>query len=110
VEHFGAEGAGDGLIDFRLRGPDVAEVDGFAVGAEADGFDGEIDVHAAGEGVGDDQRGAGEIIGFDVRIDAALEIAVAGEDGGGDEIAAFSMMLETASGSGPLLPMQVVQP
>ena len=46
----------------------------------------EVDVDAAGEGVGDDQRRRGEIVGLDLRVDAALEVAVAAEHGGDDEV------------------------
>ena len=43
-------------------------------------------IHAAGERVGDDERRRGEIIRAAERIDAAFEIAIAAEDGDGDEI------------------------
>ena len=63
----------------------------------------------AGDGVGDDQRRRGQIVGLDFRVDAALEVAVAGEHGGRDQIA-VGMAFEIGSGSGPELPMQTVQP
>ena len=40
----------------------------------------------AGERIGDDQRRRGEVVRPHVGIDAALEVAVAGEHGGGDEV------------------------
>ena len=40
----------------------------------------------AGDGVSDDQRRRGEIVGAHVRVDAAFEVAVAGKHGGSDEI------------------------
>ena len=46
----------------------------------------EILAHRAGERIGDDQRRRGEIVGARLRIDAALEVAVAGEHRGDDEI------------------------
>ena len=46
----------------------------------------DVDVHAAGERVGDDERRRGEIIGAAESVDAAFEIAIAAEDGDGDEI------------------------
>ncbi len=50
------------------------------------GFGGEIEIHAAGERVGDDERRRREIVGAHERVDAAFEIAIAAEDGDGDEI------------------------
>ena len=46
----------------------------------------EIDLHRARERIGDDQRRRGEIVGAHVRIDAALEVAVARQHRGGDQI------------------------
>jgi hypothetical protein len=43
-------------------------------------------------------------------VDAGLEVAVAGKDGGTDEIARFDGVFDAAASSGPELPMQVVQP
>ena len=43
-------------------------------------------MHRAGDRIGDDQRRRGEIVGAHVGVDAALEIAVAREHRGGDEI------------------------
>ena len=69
----------------RLR-PDVLEIDRLALLAGAERLAGQVDLHRAGERIGDDQRRRGEIVGPHVRIDAALEIAVAGEHRGGDQI------------------------
>ena len=68
------------LISSAL-GPDVAQVDRLAVGALAERLVDEVDVHPAGERVGDDQRRAGQVVGLHVLVDPALEVAVAGEDG-----------------------------
>ncbi len=67
-------------------------------------------VGAAGERVGDDERRRREVVRADFGVDAAFEVAVAGEHRGDDEIAARRSCSEIAGGSGPLLPMQVVQP
>ena len=45
-----------------------------------------IDVHRAGERVGDDQRRRGEIVRAHVGVDAAFEIAIARQHRGGDQI------------------------
>ena len=52
----------------------------------AERIGGEIDVQRAGQRIGDDERRRGEIVGAHIGIDAAFEIAVAGEHRGGDEI------------------------
>jgi hypothetical protein len=69
----------------------------------------QVDVDGAGQRVGHDQRRAGEVVGADERMDAALEVAVAGKDRATARSPSLICLL-TSSGSGPLLPMQVVQP
>ena len=63
-----------------------ARYTGCALLVVAERLAGQIDLHRAGERVGDDQRRRGEIIGAHVRIDAALEIAVARQHRRGDEV------------------------
>jgi hypothetical protein len=70
----------------------------------------EVDVHRAGERVGHHQRRRGEVVGAHVRVDAALEVAVARQHRHRDEVVARLIACEIGSGSGPELPMQVVQP
>ena len=50
----------------------------------AERFAGEVDCDRARERMGDDERRRGEIIGLNIGADAALEIAVAGENRRGD--------------------------
>ena len=47
----------------------------------------EVDVGRAGERVGHHQRRRGEVVGLHVGVDAALEVAVAGEHGRGHQLA-----------------------
>ena len=47
---------------------------------------GDVDVHGAGERVGDDQRRGGQVVHLDVGVDPALEVAVAGEHRGDREV------------------------
>ena len=89
---FGDESlAGDGLFDqFRnlLRGrPDVFQEDVIAVLVLTERFRRQIDVQRPGQRVSDDQRRGGEVVRPHVRADPPLEVAVAGKDGGGDQIA-----------------------
>ncbi len=88
-EHVGADGGEDGVGDFFLGGPDVGEHDGLAGVVVADGLGGEVVVDGADEGVGDDERRAHEVVGADLGGDAAFEVAIAGEDGDGDEAVVF---------------------
>ena len=50
---------------------------------------GEVDQHGTGEGVGDHQGRRGQVVGAHVRVDPALEVAVAGEHRDRDEVAAL---------------------
>ena len=85
------------------------EVDGRAGLVLAERVGVEVVADVAGERVGDDERRRHQVVGADFGRDAALEVAVAGEDGDGDEAVLFDGF-ETSVGSGPELPMQVVQP
>ena len=51
----------------------------------------QVDVHRPGEGVGDDQRGRRQVVGADVGVDPALEVAVAAEHGDGDQVVAVDL-------------------
>ena len=70
-----------------LRRPDVLEKHLLALGVGAERLLDHVDAHRAGDRIGDHQRRRGEIIGAHVGVDAALEIAVAGEHGGGHQVA-----------------------
>ncbi len=104
------EGGGDDCGDFLLGGPDVAQEDGLAGLVLAEGVVVEVVVDAAGERVGDDQRRRHEVVGAHVGVDAAFEVAIAAEHGDGDQAVLFDGLARRRSGSGPELPMQVVQP
>ena len=62
------------------------QVDGLAVGVRAERLGGQVDVHAAGQRVGDDQRRRGEVVGAGVGVDPALEVAVAREHRADDQV------------------------
>ena len=80
------------------------------VAADADRLAREVDIHAAGQRVGDDERRRREIVVARERIDAPLEVAVAREHARDEQLARSRSPPRSASGSGPELPMQVVQP
>ena len=63
--------------DLRRAGPDVLEVDIVAVVVGAERLGVEVDVHRAGERVGDTQRRRREVVHLHVGVDPALEVAVA---------------------------------
>ena len=64
-------------LHFLLRRPDVAQIDLLALVVLRQRLVHEVDVHRAGQGEGHHQRRAGQVVGLHVRIDAALEVAVA---------------------------------
>ena len=64
-------------IGKNLVGPDVPQEDGLVVRPETEGLGLKIDVHSASQGVGDHQRGAGQVVGPGVRMNSTLEVAVA---------------------------------
>src|SRR5437763_952277 len=74
-----------GVPDFLLRRPDVLEVNRRAVPGLAERLGGEVEIDAAGEGVGDDERRRGEVVGPHLGVDAALEVAVARQHAGDDQ-------------------------
>ena len=69
-----------------LARPDVLEVDRLAGPPDAERLGRQVDVHVAGERVGDDERRRGEIVRPAVRVDPPLEVAVAREHRAGDEV------------------------
>src|SRR6185295_9441845 len=84
-EKFARDVLGDELLDLDRGRPDILQVDELAVAAGSDRFLGKILLHRAGERVGDDQRRRGEVVGLHVGADAAFEVAVPGQHGGGDD-------------------------
>ena len=74
-------------LDLLRARPDVAQEDVLAVGARADRLGLPVDVHAAGERVGDDERRRGEVVRLHLGMDARLEVAVAREHRADDEVA-----------------------
>jgi hypothetical protein len=99
----------DGRLHLGARRPHVLQEDGLAVAPRAERLGVRIEVDGAGEGVRDDQRRRREVVRAHLGVHAAFEVAVAAQHG---RRRAFpsSMAFDTGSGSGPLLPMHVVQP
>ena len=79
AERLGVDRGGDDPLDLARRRPDVTHVDVVAVGVLTQRVLEEVDVHGPGQGVGDDQRGRGEVVHLDVGVDAPLEVPVARE-------------------------------
>ncbi len=67
------------FLNLLLRRPEVAQVDGLPVTIEAQRLGGQVNVHLAGERVGDDQRRRGQVRRAHLRVDAPLEVAVAAQ-------------------------------
>ena len=73
----GVDARRDRVAHLLRRRPDVAQVHRLAVGARAERLRGQVDVDRAGQRVGDHQRRRGEVARAHLRVDAALEVAVA---------------------------------
>ena len=71
---------------------------------------GDVDVHRAGERVGDHQRRRGEVVGAHVcGLTRPSKLRLPDSTEAHDDVVAVDR-LAIGSGSGPELPMQVVQP
>ena len=79
AEHVGLDRLLDGAGDLRLVGPDVLQVHGSPCVVGAERLVVEVDVHRAGQRVGDAQRRRREVVHLHVGVDPALEVAVARE-------------------------------
>ena len=81
---------GDGLrdrrVDLRVRRPDLAQIHGLPRGIDSERLRDEVHVHAARERVRDHKRRRREIVCAHLRVDAALEVSVAGKNGGHDHV------------------------
>ena len=86
AEDFGLEGGLHGVAHFGRGRPDVLQINVASAGSLAERLGCQVYCHAARQGEGHDQRRRHEEIGLDVLVDARLEIAVAGKDGGGDDV------------------------
>ena len=72
--------------DLAAGRPDVLEEDLLALLVEAERLLHQVGIHRAGERIGDHQRRRGQIVGAHVRIDAAFEVAVAGQHRRRDQV------------------------
>ena len=78
---------GEQRVDLAVARPQVGEIDRLAGAVAAQGLVLDVDADAAGQRVGDDQGGRGDEGFLDARVDAAVEVAVAGKDGGDRQLA-----------------------
>ena len=82
-------GGGDQRFDLLWRGPDIGEVDRFAIAAGADGGGGQVDVDRAGQRVGDHEGRAAEVVGLREGMHSPFEVAVATQNRPGNEVVLF---------------------
>ena len=85
-EHLLVHGRLDHPRDLLRGGPDVLEVDVLAVGVLAERLVEQVDVHRPRQRVRHHQRRRREVVHLHVRVDPALEVAVAGEHGDDREV------------------------
>src|SRR3981189_3615915 len=85
-EHLLGDALADHRVDLAAGRPDVAQEHLLSLLVDAERRLGDVDIHRARDRIGDDQWGRSQIVGAHVRVDAALEIAVARQHGGGHQI------------------------
>ena len=85
-EHLGIDRLGDDGTDLLRARPQVGEEHGRAGPVAAERLAGQVDVDAAGEGEGHDERWGREVARAGQRMDAPLEVAVARQHGGDHEV------------------------
>ena len=88
------DAGGDEGVDLRVTRPQVLEGDGVAVLILAQHIPLDIEADGAGEGVGHHQGRRGEEGLLGVGVDAAVEVAVAGQHGHGIEVAVDDLLLD----------------
>ena len=81
-------------IDLRVRRPQILQQDRRAVGAMAQRVLLDVEAHGAGDGVGHHQRRRGEEGLLRVRVDAAVEVAIAREDRRRVQVAVDDLLLD----------------
>ena len=86
LEHLRVNHPVDCRTDLGVAGPDVRQHHGLARGSVADGVVREIDVQVSGEGIGNHQRGASEVVRLDLLVNPALEVPVPREYAPYDEV------------------------
>ena len=108
-EHLGIDRGANRVVHFLRRRPDIFQINRLAIRAGAQRLRSHIDIHRARQRIRHHQRRRRQIVRLHLRIDAAFKIPVAAQHRRHHQISVFTAA-DTASGSGPLLPMQVVQP
>ncbi len=86
-KHLRRHGFRHDLCDLVRGWPDVFQEDVIAVRVLAQRILGQVHAQRTCDGIGDDQRWRGKIVGLDVRADPAFEVTVARQHRTGDEIA-----------------------
>ena len=85
-EHLPRDDAVDGVVDLLLRRPDVLQVHRLAVAACPQRLRRQIDAGAAGQRIGHHQRRAGQVVGADIGVHPALEVAVTRQHAGNHQV------------------------
>ena len=80
------DGLADDARDLAAGRPDVAQVHLLALVVGAERRAHQIDIHVAGERIGDNERRGSEVVRAHVRVHAALEVAVARKHRGRDDV------------------------
>ena len=109
AEHVRLHGVLDRLGDLGGGRPDVAQVYGLTRRVGPERVARQVDVHRPGERVGDDERRRGEVVHLDILLIRPSKLRLP-DSTATTARSCSSTAAEISSGSGPELPMQVVQP
>ena len=55
----------------------------------------EVEVYRSSQGIGNDKRRGGKIVGTGVRVNTTFEVTVAGEDSGSDQVVVYNAVLDS---------------
>jgi hypothetical protein len=84
----------DDGVDFFIARPEILQADFLAVGVDAEHILLDVETHGAGNRVGHHQRRRGQEGLLGIRVDAAVEIAVAGQHRRGIQVAVDDFLLD----------------
>mmetsp|Transcript_414 Transcript_414/g.472 ORF Transcript_414/g.472 Transcript_414/m.472 type:complete len:317 (-) Transcript_414:86-1036(-) len=85
-KHFRSDDSTGDSGDFFSGRPDIAQEDRVTGGVVTQGLGFEIDVNSSSQGVGDNQRRRGQVVGPGERMNSTFEVSVSGQNSGRNQI------------------------
>ena len=93
-EHLSVQGATDGICHRVIARPEVGQEHRLAVTVEPERLGGEVEVHGAGDRVGNDQWRRGQVVHLDVWVDTPFEVAVSRQHGDDGEVVLLGQLAD----------------